>query len=274
MYRKPWPIVILAFLHLLEPIPKIILYAHRTNTDILVFIQRFFEPANFLNSMEFFLLFPIAGFSIWMVKRWSLPVFVLIEGYVLFTHIRGHEAFPDVVSLPLIFLFFILNISVVFYFLLPAVRIVYIDPRLHWWESKTRYKVDINAKFEDESGTIEAKLSDIAEGGGYVISDMHTDVIKHGYISFTHLDFSLKIEGDIVYFGKPGGSEFGFKFINVDPKTNKDIKKLMRAIKKQGAESTRPIDDWHKDFKKWVAELFTSGKGLIPDQPPRAQKKN
>lgn len=273
MHRKPWPIVILALLHLLEPLPKIVLYAYRTDTDIFVFTQKFFEHENFVYALEFFLLFPIAGFAIWMVKRWSLPVFILIEGYVLFTQIRGHQEIPDVVSLPLISLFIVLNISVVTYFLIPAVRVAYMDPKLRWWESKTRYKVDMNAKFEDESGIHDIKLSDIAEGGAYVLSDMNTDLKRHGYISFTHLNFSLKIEGEIVYFGKPGVSEFGFKFNNLDPKTNKDIKKLMRAIKKQGAESTRPTDIWYKDFKKWTAELFTTGKGLIPEIRRQDNKK-
>ena len=269
MPRKPWPIVILALLHFLEPLSKIVLYAYRTDTGIFAFTQMFFKHENFVNALEFFLLFPIAGFAIWMVKKWSLPVFILIQGYVLFTHIRGYQEIPDVVSLPLISLFFVLNMSVVAYFLIPAVRAAYMDPKLRWWESKTRYKVDMNAKFEDESGIHDIKLSDIAEGGAYVLSDINTGLKKHGYISFTHLNFSFKIDGEVVYFGKPGVREFGFKFNNLDPKTNKDIKKLMRAIKKQGAESTRPMDIWYEDFKKWIAELFTTGKGLIPNTPPR-----
>ncbi|MBY0414589.1 MAG: hypothetical protein K2Q18_10500, partial [Bdellovibrionales bacterium] len=157
MIRKPWPIIIVAFIFFIIPIVNI-LGTYLFMKDQYAFSD--YIQSLFLDSVNYLPLFNmvvpslVAGYSVYSVKKWSYPVFLIcmvwitIQVFFKFSYaLRGMD-FVLTVILPMF-----INVVYVSYILLPKVRAPYYDPRLRWWETKPRYvfETDLKISYNDVS---------------------------------------------------------------------------------------------------------------------------
>jgi hypothetical protein len=265
MERRPWPIVILAFLHLLEPACKIVLYSLYWHLPMnkIIYATSLKSPWVFF---MFFLAFPIAGVAIFCVKRWSLPVFMAIEAMTLIGHFQNFYHAPQYFSLFLVCSLSLLNLIVVSYFLIPAVRLAYLDPKIRWWESKPRYVVEWHVKITQGTHSMAATILNISMGGVLLRESVEAlDKNKNIQVEFSHRDEHFTLRGHIAHQSIiKGVYQYGVRFERLSKVNKRRLHGCLKSLEKSGAER-RPRKEWfYLSLWQWLYKLVTTGQGLVP----------
>lgn len=267
MNHKPWPLLILAFIHLIEPLSKIAFYSFFFTLSPYSVVSQVIENSTALQLFEFFLLFPIAGLAILAVKKWSLYVFALVQIWVLTINIPYLIELYQTNQLWLFASFAsftVLNISIVSYLLVPAVRIAYLDPRVRWWESKSRYNVNIDCVIANK---IVGTIKNISESGAFIKSNnalvTSSNVPLDFQFSSPSINFHLKTNVLILHKFNVNNTEgYGARFIGLSKDNMHSIKALVKFLDKSNVERRPP----HRNLKslfQWLSTLLRTGKGLF-----------
>ena len=279
MEYKPWPLLILAFFHFIEPISKITFYSIFFHVNPLDAVAIEYQMGSALHIFEFFFLFPIAGFAIFAIKKWSFPVFVIVETWVFITNIPYlNELYQSNQTWLLgFFVFFsILNIIVVSYLLLPAVRIAYLDPRIRWWEAKPRYSANIEAKVNNQAtGTIK----NISSSGIFITTDKNLLLEPEIDIEFTLKDplsskeFHIKSKALVVHKFIVNNLEgYGARYTELTASNQHLINSMIKHLEQANIDR-RPPRRNILDFFQWITILLKTGKGLFPQNKLSAANK-
>jgi len=119
----------------------------------------------------------------------------------------------------------ILNIAVVGYFLSPAIKLAYMDPRIRWWEAKPRYDVGIDCTLNDEDKKYTIK--NISESGCFLAGENLKLVPGSAYeLKFDLFDIIFKIKAEVIHhFTYNDTTGYGLKFCNP-----KDVATTVRPL--------------------------------------------
>lgn len=263
MRSRPWPIVILALLFCFAPLLNAFFSAWLEGLSVLGYLNVFLHEASWLELLDFFILFPAAGVAIYLCKRWSYFVVLVIATLNVFSNYDTWKTYPKYFPAWLFVTAVILAAVVVGYFLLPAVKIVYMDPRLRWWESKPRYLVTGESVLRFEGREERARITDISEGGVFISTpaDLPQDMVVSLELSISGENIGLRAK--VVY--RRGGAVpgYGIQFVSPSSEEKKAIRKLIKSLKVQGAPVRTPFD-WKKDLREWFHTLLHTGRGLVP----------
>jgi len=272
MRRRPWPIVILAlFQALLEPFNNLFLNAWFSHTSPRIYLEYFIENRQWLSLFYLFILPPIMGVSAYAMKKWSYAVFVVGATWMLF-HNFGlvREG-----SIPLAYAIaiYIGNVGFVSYFLLPRVHAPYMNPKMRWWESKTRFLVDWPCRVQipgpdaSSKGSISCRVQDFSEGGIFILSPdalAMDQTIELRLSALSDQIFTLKAKP---VFSRPvqNGLGYGLQFVDLDKAATKRLASISRELKKSGTGFRNAQDNSWSAFKTWGKRLITTGQGLLPE---------
>lgn len=265
MEKRPWPLLILASLHLSEPLIKVLSYMIYWNCT-LSYLLNLHSLQNPLIAFIFFFACPIAGGAIFAVRKWSLPVFILMQALIVYSHYRNHLEAPYLFSNFLFYGLCLGNLALVSYFLVPAVRLAYVDPKFRWWESKPRYEVKWQAKLTQDTHTQKGTIVNISESGVLLDeSDRTLDTEKDIQVAFHYEGEDINLSGKAVrHF--PNGSvyQYGVKFDKMPPSKRKKIKKCIQSLERLGVER-RPRRGSSQTLLQWASTLLKTGQGLFPN---------
>ena len=273
MEYKPWPLLILAFFHFIEPVTKVLFYSVYFHLNPLSVVVLEYQAATALQVFEYFFLFPIAGIAIFAVKKWSFPVFILVELWVLITNLPYlSELYQTQQGWLLSFFIFFgtLNIIVVSYLLLPAVRIAYLDPRIRWWEAKPRYTVSIECEINKQAaGTIR----NISKSGVFIATNNELPINSEIHLDFTAISplnksrhFHIQINAIVLHKFKINNHEgYGIRYSTPDHKNRLLMNSMIKHFEKSNFER-RPARRNIIDLLHWLRTLITTGRGLLPNR--------
>lgn len=266
MRRRPWALVVLAVLHMIAPIGNIIMNAVITDRNVLRYLIHAMSP-QYLQQNWVIVVAPLAaGISIYMCKRWSFFAYLVsITGLFIFSY-AGYSVKAETIGVLPIVLVFIINIAVVSYFLIPAVRTIYFDRRMRWWEIQPRYKCDYKCSWREQgsSDKFQGQVGNISINGLFLKSD---ELPKdHSSIEVTIHSSSNELnvfKGEAILHKKVDALGFGIKFDHT-PETKKMSKHIVSELDKKGMKiatlTARPEDS----FAYWFRKLLTTGQGLLP----------
>ncbi|MCB9060487.1 MAG: PilZ domain-containing protein [Halobacteriovoraceae bacterium] len=268
MIYKPWPIILIGLLHILEPITKILFYSIFERISPLTVVVGEISTKNYIHIFEFFFMFPIAGIAILRVRKWSLWVFAFIEIWIFFANMPYMSILLTngaYLLFAFFILFFVLNCLVVVYLLVPAVRIAYLDPSIRWWESHPRYTKEIPCSVNESFKT---RILNISRSGVFVEKSpefVKGDIVE---IEFESFEYKLKLKAKVIHnFSVNGINGFGLQF-EVDSMTasdKKNVKALIRKLDESGAPRRPEKRNEFLAFFSWLSILFSTGKGLFPE---------
>ncbi len=264
MKNKPWPIIILSMLYFLAPIYNLLYFSHLFNMTPWQYLHTF---PSILALVQFWLFFPIAGFAILSIKRWSFPVFLIIILWNFYRNYQTWSLSQGQFNVSLYILAEVANISVVAYFLIPAVRNVYFNPKLRWWEIAPRYQVSLPATIDQ----IPATIHNIAAGGVF-LSRADSKQLQINSVSTMHLDlheYSLNLECKAVHYDPSYLDGYGMQFINMTRSNKSTLSKLIKHIDTLGHEKREPVSMVEENILMWLINLFKTGKGLLPQTPDK-----
>lgn len=242
------------------------------NAGLHYYLWSTFGHGDKISSVLYLLGLPVAGVAIYKTNRWSYPIYLFIASAMLISNYLTWLRFPQYFGLGPLILSYLVNLGVVSYFLIPAVRNVYFNPRVRWWESKPRYDVEIpsHAKMGeiDSFGTIQ----NISEGGLFVQTDAILLAGNEIEITFACNGKQYKVPGKVVYPRHAPPPGYGVQF-QLTPEVAHEMKDCIKTLKHSGAhERTGNSNPW-QEFKSWFVTVVSTGKGLVPSTGPSSQPK-
>ena len=267
---KPWALLVLAFFYLIEPITKIVFYSFYWGVNPVQFISAELQAGTLIESFEFFLLFPIAGVALFAVKKWSFPLFIAVQLWVVVLNIPYLSELYQTNQVWL-FAFFVvfslLNIAAVGFLLLPAVRIAYLDPKIRWWEAKPRYSKLIKGVIDNKNI---AEIRNISESGVFVTTEknlqINTDVMlnfKLAAESGFSDEYMFIFKAHVVHkFTVDGQEGYGTQFVETSASDKRHIRKMIKSLEKSNCQR-RPPRRGFSDLIKWLVNLIKTGEGLV-----------
>lgn len=267
MYRKPWPIVILALLHFMEPLVKLIFYSILWKMPVSSFLTYMQYQATPFELFLFLGAFPLAGVAILAVKRWSVPAFLAIQGLNVAGNIYYHIVAPKTFPTELIVGVCLLNLALTVYFLLPAVRMTYLDAKVRWWESKPRFLVDWKAKIT-QGKSYDVRIANISEGGVYFICDKgrSIDVDEPLKVDFGFLNMRFSLTARVRHHNASGEAKhFGIQFVDVSPAQKMSLRRCVGVLRALEFERLGVHEDSWASFVHWLRTLISTGHGLVPE---------
>src|SRR5690606_38046902 len=147
MRVKPWPIIIIALVHIFAPILNVLMSANLNQVDVADYLEFLFLNKELIENIFWLVLPVVTGLSILRFRKWSyflLLAFTSATSILFIQEWLSSPRFPVEVFA----LLESVNIVIFVYFLLPSVRNVYLKPSLRWWEQKPRYLIDTGTQIE------------------------------------------------------------------------------------------------------------------------------
>jgi hypothetical protein len=265
MKRKPWPLVILAILHFLAPVGNIIVNSLYINVSISTYIHALYLSDEWIKTLIFLLAPILGGILIYICKRWSyylylsLMVVPCVYGYFFWLRQPSFE-----LALYLI-LAYLINLTMVVYFMLPQVRQVYFDPRLRWWETKPRFEVEVDTEIFIQDQVAKGYIKNISEGGVFVETSLVLKVTDNIRINFKYKDTNYMFNGNVVFIKNLDVQKgYGIKLVLNDTDI-KNLKKLINIVSEESLIMVHRIPGDEDTFEYWIKKLFNQKKGLLPE---------
>lgn len=260
MRIRPWPIVILAAIQVLAPLFTMIASMWVWGVSAEKFTSILWRGSSRLELLEFYGLGIISGFALYRTRSWSYPVFLAVTAYSVYRSFQSLQPYSREFSLLDLALLQVPNVLLVAYFLIPAVRETYFNPKVRWWETKARYRVEIPARANSDEVIIE----NISEGGAFIRAS------KPPRSSSLLLTFEFRGERyEIACYAvrfSPDEREIGVKF-DSSRTARRRVRALIDQLKKAGCATTLLRAPWHQELLLWAKRLFLTGRGWTPEVP-------
>src|SRR3989339_103143 len=115
MKQKPVLIIILAIFHFLQPFINIVYLKLTTHYDFFMIFQNLLELDGVKSLFDFWLLFPLGGLALLLVRKWSFFIFVFVQFYSIYLHLFYEKyTWPYVSEHPLSFSIILLIFNIFF----------------------------------------------------------------------------------------------------------------------------------------------------------------
>lgn len=269
MKRKPWALIVIALLHILSPIGNIIINSHLAHVSIAVYIKALFAPEELYRTFIFLFIPVIGGFLIYVCKKWSYYLYLALMTIPFIYSYYSWQSQPNQNLGVYLILFYLINLLVVGYFVLPQVRLVYFDPRLRWWETKPRYKTEFETQIKWVDKSSKGEIKNISEGGIFVQTDLLINVNGRVSLTFNYNNVVHSFSGEVVYINK-NSTPIGYGIsLNLNETETFALKKLIRDLSEQGTLITSRIPTDEDSFMFWLKRVISFKKGLLPETPKK-----
>jgi hypothetical protein len=261
MKRKPWSIIFLALLHVLAPLGNIIMNSFRSGRTLEntwnFWLYTLPKPLFF----AYVVLPPIAGFFIYICRRWSYWSYVACLGFIFLANVYGFWTSVNWMNFVTLLVVLLADVLAVAYFVVPSVRQIYFDPRMRWWETAPRYVFNIHGFMGSHSGFVK----NISEGGAFVESQSSYPEGSVVEVTWSFEGESFVVPGKVVYQRKQGPSVFGYGVrFDHTPQTQKGMRLLITRLEKEGKLIRDRLPGPEDSFAVWLKKLIVNREGLFP----------
>ncbi|HAR41836.1 MAG TPA: hypothetical protein DCS07_04280 [Bdellovibrionales bacterium] len=264
MRNRPWPLVLLAFMQFMTPVVNILLnsWTLRVKPDVILswWLQR---PA--LELFESFALMPLAGIAIYLMKRWSYLVFFVALFWNLLSNLKYIDYALNNVPLMISAFYALLNIVLVAYFLLPAVRRTYFDRSIRWWESQPRFEVATPMTLRKGPVVLDGSILNLSQGGAFVKTTVPVALNTGHILEFHILSRTFKVHCKVLH-SRDGYAGIQFEHTRKSGKLFADLVKGLELI---GFTERNSRTGTLSAFFQGLRIFLKTGKGLIPEVPKK-----
>lgn len=272
MRHKPWPVIILALLHIFAPLGNIIFNSFISNMSIVNYMGTFFNSGNWTRALVVILVPILGGVLIYLCRKWSYLLYIVLMASPLVYNYLSWRLQPTAEFSFYLTLFSILNLLAVGYFLLPQVRQIYFDPRLRWWETKPRFKTEFEAQLTWGDKNAKGEIKNISEGGLFINTDLKVDANGLVQINFEHEKKSYSFKGEVVYSSPSDAKQgYGIKLTRGENDLN-SLNELIKSLNMSGAIITSRVPTMEDSFSYWLKRLISQRKGLVPETAASVKK--
>lgn len=240
MKNKPLLFTVLSVLCFIEPLIKVLYFKAITKFDFLVIFANLQSRNTFMEVVDFWLIFPIAGLLIMKLRKWTYIAFMSILAYInynIFTYEK--YTWPYNSDTPFMYNYVVAVASFVIfaYFLSPKAREPFFEKRARLWEVKTRYNVQISCKLQGSNLTFPSTIMNISQTGVFVHDTKYMNVGDMLQIEFNFLGQTISLPVQVMNKHKSGNvMGFGLQFKFNTLKQSVMMAKIMKVLKKSQSE--------------------------------------
>lgn len=217
------------------------------------------SPESRITLLVFTVVPLIGAVLIYICKKWSYLAYIALMtipfAYSLISYMQSATI---MMTVALIF-FYVVNMLVIGYFLLPAVRRLYFDPRMRWWETKPRYKADFQCQVEVNGQQHWVEIKNISEGGAFLETSSNFEEGNMLKLFFKDSHGILHLDGEVVYKRQQAPVGYGFKFNRASSKQPR-LKELIKKLESDGSLIQSRLPGPEDTFAGWFKSLFPSRK--------------
>lgn len=264
MKTRPWPIIILALLHIVAPFGNFIVNAHLAGLTLWQKWQTVVaEPNLKINLITFFA--PVAaGLAIYACKKWSFWLYLAMIALISGLNLMIYRAHSTSLNLTLFAAFTVIDLALVTYFLIPAVRSLYFDPRLRWWEASPRFRANRPGRWRSGENGGDGELVNFSAGGLFFKSAQVPGDNALVDISFADGGRERNFSGHVIHHSKQNLAGFGVKFDRSSQQA-KEAADFVRKLDAEGMMITDRLPGPEDSLAAWLKRVFTTGQGLVPE---------
>ena len=264
MKSRPWPIIILALLQLLTPISNFGLTYFLFGQGPVEFIAASLKTSPLFFLGDSFGVYLMMAYAIYACRVWSYPVFLGGIGFNLVRTLQAHALYPNQTPLAIILPIFLLNVILVSYFLIPDVRRLFFEARLRWWESKTRYQVELPCTVYYKTKAHRFTIRDISEGGVGLEGDLTLKKWDELYVTLKIYNREFFGRAWVAHERKTASKAMiGVNFEGLDYKNKIALKNIVNGFKAFGLEQTLSPPRKIESLTHWSRQVL-KGKELVP----------
>lgn len=175
----------------------------------------------------------VAGISLLFVRRWSWALSMGVIGLICIYDIFMIKHFMALgIGAVIAMISGTLSFGLILYF--SEFRKPYLNPRLRWWETSPRYKVELPASISlfDKAGVI----ADISRSGMLIEWPNSVEIPELSGMCTVSLPTDLKIEGDIKRRTARG---YGVKFENLSKEQKKALMVFLETLELDPTKAVR-----------------------------------
>jgi hypothetical protein len=263
MKTRPWPLVVLAIAHLLAPVGNLFINAFLRDVTVWRYFLAMFHPNNVIHASIFLGIPLLSAWLIYMCKKWSYWAYLCFMSVpFIYSYMSWRES-DTAMPLTALAVFYVVNSIVVGYFVLPAVRRVYFDSKLRWWETKPRFGASYQAPVTIGEKKFEGHIRNISEGGIFWESQEIIPENVEIVVEFKGAEEKFQLKGKAIYHRGQDPAGYGIKF-DLDPVNSDKLLMLIARLKDEGAVIVSRAPGAEDSFGSWVKSLFKTKAAWIP----------
>lgn len=271
MKRRPWPLIILAGIHLLTPIGNILVNSFLMKVSPISYAKALLHPNNIWHAVVFFGVPVAAAALIYACRKWAYWTYIgLMSVPFIYSFVSWTES-PNLATGIALVCFYLINIAIVGYFVLPGVRVVYFNPALRWWETKPRYTTDFQAKIFLGEDNHSGQVKNISQGGLFIEGDFKVPLNENLRVQFQFAEQEYIAGGKAVYYRSMNPAGYGLRF-DLDLAGEDQIANLIARLKVEGVLHSSHVPGPEESFSHWLKNIFKSKQAWIPAAGQRSQK--
>lgn len=233
MPRRPLIITLIAICYFLSPI-AIIIQGSVMNRIPLVGPYNIFTRL-FITDIIILFIYLISAVALYSVKKWGWYLFLgcglILIGYNIFVYFHNPRY-----SLSVLIIFNVVLAVVAGIFFRKHIIAPYFNPRLRWWETEPRFKIDIHADIMLDDQILSGDILDLSMSGFFMA---FSNTLSLGQVYTFDLKcwkHSVDVSGKVMRKSteKEGYNEFGIMFVRLTEKEKTGINIIIKDLEKGG----------------------------------------
>jgi hypothetical protein len=240
MKNKPLLFTVLSILCFIEPLIKVLYFKAMTKFDFVVIFANLQARNTFVEVVDFWLIFPMAGLLITRLRKWTYFMFMGVLAYInynIFTYEKYTWPYNSDTPFMYNYVIAICSLAAFAYFLSPKAREPFFEKRARLWEVKTRYNVQISCKLQSSNLTFPNMIMNISQTGVFV---QESKYMNHGdmlQIEFNFLGQTISLPVQVMNKHKSNGvMGYGLQFKFSSFRQSVMMGKIMKVLKKSQSE--------------------------------------
>ena len=166
----------------------------------------------------------LSGVALLFVRRWSLHLTLGTLAIVVLYNIVNFQAL-SVIGAWKLGAMIIVTVGLLLSLYFSEFRVPYVNPRLRWWETAPRFRVDLKAR--ETTLSRDLVIVDISRTG--VLAEMSAEGIDVGQSLKLELPMDLKLAGRIAR--KSPNGQIGIEFVELDRTGRKHLKTFLDQLR-------------------------------------------
>jgi c-di-GMP-binding flagellar brake protein YcgR len=189
----------------------------------------------FITDIIILFIYPISAAALYSVKKWGWYLFLgcvlILIGYNIFVYFHNPRY-----NLSMLIIFNVILAIVAGIFFRKHVIAPYFNPRLRWWETKPRFKIDIHADLMLDEQIRSGDILDLSMSGFFMAFENTLSLGQVYTFDLKCLKRSVKVTGRVMRKSteKEGYDGFGIMFVRLTENEKTGINSIIKDLEKGG----------------------------------------
>lgn len=238
MHNRPRLLILLAIFMVISPAASLIFNALVVGMPLPTYTTRFFASSHGLEILEFIGLPLLAAACLYWVSPWGYFVTLAVMGWEIFmnTYVWGAQYNNNMMILAAANLVPVLGVV---YLLNPSTMRLFLNKKLQWWKTPTRYATKIGNVIAGSTLVEQALISNVSENGAFVENLDDFNVGEDIRISFSLGRYDFTKDAHVVHRNSKG---MGIQFVSKS-------ESMKLAIQEENLAPVHPRTVWFQSLQ-------------------------